>query len=236
MASTITYVNAVNRLLRIAAIIRGDDDDITLFTESQHAADISLAQIALQDELDEVAADNALPYEITTTTFTSVSGQVAYSLASDFHRFWEQVPFLYISADNEQVFEYPGGEQALRHEIFDYRTQQGDPYWWYFLDEDKTGATIGLFPVPDASSAGTIYSYQYEKQLSLSSESDLLPFYNDAQARAYISMATQRFKYMRDKVELGSLPLDPTYSNARTRLLGHLKQKDSRMMYGNHYG
>ena len=45
------FVGAVNRLLRLNAIITGDDDNITTFSDTQHAAAISLAQIAIQDEL-----------------------------------------------------------------------------------------------------------------------------------------------------------------------------------------
>ena len=45
------FIAAVNRVMRINTIIKGDDDNITTFSDTQHAASISLAQISIQDEL-----------------------------------------------------------------------------------------------------------------------------------------------------------------------------------------
>ena len=67
-----TFVDAVNRVMRIEGILRGDDDAITDFTSSQHAASIEFAKIAIQAELAWLTSLETLdiPYERTTGTVT----------------------------------------------------------------------------------------------------------------------------------------------------------------------
>lgn len=57
------FLSAVNRVLRTNNIIRGDDDAITTFSDTQHNATLNLALIAIQDELTETVADRLISYE-----------------------------------------------------------------------------------------------------------------------------------------------------------------------------
>src|SRR5689334_25409676 len=53
--------------MRIEGILRGDTDAPTTFSDLQHGATINLAQISIQDELNELTSDTLLPYEKKTT-------------------------------------------------------------------------------------------------------------------------------------------------------------------------
>ena len=88
------FVNGVNRVLRHAGIIAGDDDDLNSFSDTQHANLSRKAQIAIQDELAELFADKVFPYEQTQAFITLSSGTRTYSLDSNFIRFLDKNPFL----------------------------------------------------------------------------------------------------------------------------------------------
>ena len=49
-----TFLEAVTRIMRSEGIIRGDKDAPVSFSDLQHGATIQLAQMAIQDELNEL--------------------------------------------------------------------------------------------------------------------------------------------------------------------------------------
>ena len=83
------FLEAVNRVLRLEAVLQGDDDDLTSFTQTQHAATSSLAQLAIQSQLADLVSDGFIDYEDAEGTFTSTNLTRTYSLASDFQRMQE---------------------------------------------------------------------------------------------------------------------------------------------------
>ena len=84
------FLSAVNRVLRLAGIIAGYDDNLTSFSDTQHEAMSNLAQISIQDELNDLVADKVLPYEQATAFITIVTGTRIYSLANDFIRMQDE--------------------------------------------------------------------------------------------------------------------------------------------------
>ena len=225
-----TFLDGLNRLLRINNVIKGDDDNVVAFTDTDHASDIELGQIAIQDELADLVSDHFIGYEENSASFTSVASTTTYSLATDFVRMVGQNPFLYDSTNNVQIFEYPGGKDALRHNVPDYASQTGDPHWWYL--EPDTTKKVSFYPTPDASNAGKVYSYDYEKDVSVSAATETLPFINTITYQAFISMAARRFKFMLIEKPLGELNQDPTYSGAKSRLVALMRHRDPRKKYG----
>ena len=228
------FLGAVNRLFRITRIIKGDDDALTNFTTTQHAANLELAKIAIQDELGDLVADSLIPYEDASSTLTSVSGTRVYTLASDFIRFYGNNPFLYDEENNRAIPRYRGGEDRLRHEILDYKTQSGDPSLWYPVE--GTSKQIGLFQVPDDANAGKVYSYDYEKDVSVDLYTDTLPFHTETEAQAFVGASVRRFQFMHDGLNLEDLPRDPLHTNAKARLAQLMRMYNPRKRYGNKYG
>ncbi len=221
-----TLIQAIARIMRIEGIIRGDTDAPTTLSDLQHGATINLGAIAIQDELIEIASDVMLPYEKTTTgSIATVAGTRSYSLAADFVRF-VGTPMLYCSADNFEMFEFPGGEERLKLEVPNYRTAQADPFAFYF--EYGTTKKISFYQVPQSVKT---YVYDYEKDISVTNATDTLPFHNEIEAQAFCRLAARRFKYMFQELNLADLDSDPERMKAKTTLFDLIVGKNATKHY-----
>ena len=225
-----TFLQAVNRVLRSAAILRGDDDEVSTFSDVQHNAALNLAIVAIQSELADLMADRMISYEKTSGSIVTVSGTRTYAVAADFVRFYGQRPFLYNATDNLAMYEYNGGVDSLRHDILDYQTQAGSPHHWYW--EDTTTKKIGLFPVPNSAET---WAYDYEKDVSVTASSDTLPFHNEMEAQAFCDMATPHFKLLLTRQDTGALAQNASYTMAKARLSGLLRPTEPNNRYGSVY-
>lgn len=225
-----TFLDAVNRVLRIEGIIRGDDDDIVAFTETQHASAISLAMIAVQDELSEIVSERLIPYEKATSTISLIAGTRTYSLISGFIRFFGERPSFYDSTDNVRIYEWAGGEDRLRDQDYQYKTTQGAPSWWYW--SDTTSKEVAFYSVPSSAYNGRSLSYDYEKSVMVSNSSDTMPFHNNEEFYAFSGMAARRFNFMRTQQPQGLLTEDATYNNAKSRLYAFLRPSNPSKHYG----
>jgi hypothetical protein len=226
-----TFLDAVNRVLRTNGIIKGDDDNISTFNDLQHNATLNLAMIAIQDELVELVSDRLLPLERAEGTITTSAGVRTYSLASDFIQFYGH-PLLYDSANNRHLYEYPGGEQALRLQIYDYKTQSGDPNWWYL--EDAASKKIAFYQVPDRAKT---YTYDYEQSVYVENSTDEIPLHSKEEAHTFCVMCSRRFKFLFESAQNTDLVLaqDPAYMGAKSRLIRLIKGKNPYRQYGKHY-
>lgn len=229
-----TFIDGVNRLLRINRIIFGDDDNITTFSDTQHAADISLAQIAIQSELTDLIADKLLPYEKTNTTISLTTGTRAYTLASDFIRFFGSKPSFYDSTANVRIYEYPGGEDVLMNVDYQYKTNQGAPVTWYW--ERTTTKQVAFYNVPDSTYNSRSLSYEYEKSVMVTNSTDTLPFHNNEEYFSFIDMASRRFQFVRTNKPTGLLDSDGTYVSAKSRLYELIRGTNKNNWYGKRYG
>lgn len=226
----IEFIDAVNRILRINGVIRGDDDAITTFSDTQHSGDIQIAQIAIQDELVELISDKLIPYEHTTGTITLSTSTRSYALASDFIRFFE--PSFYDATDNVRYWEFKGGEQALMLCDYQYKTTEGSPMYWYW---DNTNAKkVAFYNIPSASYNGRSLSYDYEKSVTVANSTDTLPFHNVEEYYAFCSMAARRMEAMM-KGGQADLNMDPVYNSARARLLNLIRPTSPCNSYGKQY-
>jgi len=229
-----TFIDGVNRLLRINTIISGDDDDITTFSDTQHAADISLAQIAIQSEIAELVSDRLISYEKDSATITLLTGVRTYGLETGFIRFYGRNPSFYDSTDNIRIYEYPGGEDYLKDTDFQYQTTQGGPRFWYWVD--STSKTVGFYNVPIASYNNRSLSYDFETSVMVSNSTDTMPFHNIEEFYAFSDLAARRFKFLITKQPVGELTKDATYSNAKSRLYALMRSTNPKSWYGNRYG
>lgn len=236
-----TFLEAVNRILRIEGIIRGDDDAISAFSDTQHAANIEFAKLAVQDELSHVTGYEFVPKEEANGTITTVSGTRVYTLSADFVQFADFSPFLVEedgsgNAQTNRVFEYRGGERQLRRDFPQYRENGGTPSWWYFSHGDFKG--VGLYPVP--SSAET-YRYYYEKDTSVSVETDTVPFVSTEEANAFAQAAARRLKFYRlpeptrSQMFPRGIDGDAVIEASRAKLMRLLAGKSPHPNYGRQY-
>lgn len=227
------FLDGVNRILRINTIIKGDDDNITTFSDSQHAADISLAQIAIQDEISEIISDRLISYEKTSGTITLLTGTRTYALPAAFVRFYGIYPSFYDSTNNVRIYEYIGGEERLKDSVYTYQTDQGSPVYWYW--SDTTSKQIAFYNVPDSTYNNRSLSYDYETSVLVTNSSDTLPFHNNEEYYAFTSMAARRLSFMIQRLPTGDLSLDSTYKNAKSRLYNLMSPVNAGNRYGRKY-
>lgn len=226
-----TFLDAVNRVMRASTLIRGDDDNITAFTDTQHSANLQLAMIAIQDELIEIASDNMLDLELAEGTIATSAGQRVYNLASDFVRF-EGDAFFYKAESNFLISQYPGGRRTLKRTIYDYKSQTGDPHWWYW--EPSSRKKVGFYQVPDGVYN---YTYDYQRSVYVEVETDEMPFHNREEADTFCQMAGRRFKFSFERAEniQVSMQMDALYQNAKARLYNLMRPTTARLNYGRVY-
>jgi hypothetical protein len=223
--------------LRTCAVIRGDTDTVTSFSETQHNASLNLAIVATQNELVRLISDRLIPSErLTSGTITTVANQRTYSLASDFTRFYG-TPHLTNQSSSVQVYEYPGGLEKLQTDIYTYATDTGQVNNWYW--EPTSTKKLGFFQVP--SSSGEIWAYEYEGSVLIDDASDFLPFHNDEENFMFIEMAARRFKFMFEDVKneldiQAVLEKDTTYRSSKAALMNLIKGVKPSRSYSNFYG
>lgn len=229
-----TFLDGVNRVLRLNYIIRGDDDAITTFSDTQHSSDIQLAQIAIQDEIGELVSERLISYEKDSATITLLTSTRTYVLDSGFIRFYGSNPSFYDSTDNVRIYEYNGGEDALRDFDYQYQTTTGGPMWWYWVD--TTSKTVGFYNVPSSAYNNRSLSYDFETSVMVTNSSDTLPFISTEEYHAFSQMSARRMKFLREETPVGDLPKDPTYSNAKSRLYALMRPTNPSSFYGKRYG
>lgn len=235
-----TFLEAVNRILRLNAIIRGDTDGVSTFSDTQHNASLNIAIVAVQDELTRLVAERLIPKERSTSGSITLSTNArTYDLASNFTRFYG-VPHFYRSSENVQIYEYPGGLEKLQIEIYNYKTQYGSPNWWYWEPVNSTYKKVGFFLVPSSSENGNVWTYDYEASVMVSAVSDTMPFHNDEENYSFVGMCARRFKFIFEDVKnegdiAGILDKDQTYKSYKATLLKLIKGQNACKTYGAAY-
>jgi hypothetical protein len=229
-----SFLSAVNRMLQLNGIIRGDTDVLASFTDTMHASTSAIAQIAVQNEITELSSRGTLPYQHKITgSLTLLAGTRSYALAADFISMWSDAPFFYDATQNYQIFQYQGGEEQLRNDILTYRTDAGAPNWFYF--ELGTSSKASFYPVPDSSVNNRAIAYDYNASVNVSASTDSIPFSTTDQQYAFCEMAARRFKFLFEgKVDV-PMDSDPVYREARSRLFSLLKWKQPGRRYGRVY-
>ncbi len=222
------YLGAVNRVLVNAFILKGDDDLIVNFTGNQHEATIRVAKNAIQTELDSFLSFFQVDYEKTTGEVVTVASQRTITLPSDFVRFWNDNPFLYLNTDaSRRLYEWHGGENHLRQQDQTYLTNEGVENWWYW--DSTTVKSIAFFQVPNAVRT---WKFDYAKNVSVVNGTDPIPLHSEQESRALIDMASRRFSYMIDKErDLSNLESDREYSTSYGTLMNLIRHKNPRNNY-----
>ena len=233
-----TFLDVVNRVMRINTVIGADDDDLTTFDDTQHVATLQIAKIAIQSTLTELTSDRIIPYEEADGTITVSTGTRVYALPADFIRFKGQNPFLLkldgsSNSENITVNEYPGGEESLRRGILDYREQPGEPRWFYIIMSSTK--QVGLYQVPDSSVNGVSYRFPYEKSVYVTVAADTMPFTTQQESDAFSDMAARRFQFLFTNQPIEGLERDSVYAAGKTNLMNLLRKTNPANGYGYRY-
>jgi len=199
---------------------------------------LQIAKIAIQSTLTELSSDRIIPYEEADGTITALDGQRVYALPADFIRFKGENPFLLklnsgSTSDNITVNRYPGGEEALRRQVLDYRTQPGESRWFY--EVNSSVKQIGLYQVPDSSINNVVYRFPYEKSVYVVVAADVLPFSTQQESDAFADMAARRFQFMFTSQPIEGLERDSVYAAGKSNLMNLLRRTNPTGAYGYSY-
>ena len=216
-----TFLEAVTRILRNNALLRGDTDAPASFTDTNHNASLQLAQVAIQDELTNLAADRLIPYEKASTSIGLTTNTRLYSLPSEFTGFYGSAHF-YDSTSNTLIPMYPGGLEALQIRVPSYLTQFGSPNWFYM--EPGITKKVGFHQIPDSTFNGRTLTFDFERSILVTDATDTMPFHNTDENNSFCMAAGRRFKFMyedtENKADIQSiLDNDVSYRTARATLL-----------------
>jgi hypothetical protein len=222
----VTFLEAVTRIMRAEGILRGDTDAPTSFSDLQHGATISLAQIAIQDELNELVSDSLIPYEHAPDgSIVTIAGTRSYSLPTNFVQMFGR-GVLYDATSNVLLYEFPGGEARLAVSYYDYKTAQSTPQYWYF--DATTTKKIAFWPVPQGS---VTYIFDYEKDVSVTNASDTMPFHNNMEAQAFCRLAARRFKLLYQGLDAAAIAADPERVAAKATVMSLITGKNPSSRY-----
>lgn len=233
-----TFLEAINRILRVTTVMQWDDDDITSFSQNQHAATISLARQAVQHVVNDLTSDEFLFPEDAQGHLTMVDGTRTYSLASDFVRLQGKEPWFHglegaagTDANSQFLAYYPGGEDILKKQVPKYTSQTGTPQWYYFTGDRE----IGIYPIPGTEANGNVYRYDYQKDVMPESESDSLPVYSDAQGYSFVDAAARVFTFLWTTQPVDGLDNDSIYKKGKGALMALNRKRKSNNKYGYRY-
>jgi hypothetical protein len=193
-----TFLEAVTRVLRLNAILRGDTDAPSSFSDTNHNASMQIAIMAIQDELASLVSDRLIPFEKGSNTISLSTSTRTYDLDSTFIQFYG-FPHFYDSTDNRIIPMWPGGQESLQLHDFKYSTNTGTPNWWYW--EPTTTKKVGFYNVPNSTYNGRSLTYHFEKSVYVSLSTDTMPFHLAEESNTFCVMAGRRFKFLFEDIK-----------------------------------
>lgn len=209
-----TLLNAVNEVLKKVQSI---STDLTLLTDSAKQRDINLAVQTWNEATDLLftSAEIPIPQEQAESTITLVASQRDYALASDL----VQMRWPLIDKTNSQfIYEHPGGY----NEILLEDPEQDDDGLAITAAIRATDGKLYLSRSPTSDDAGKVYTYQYDKDIGVSSASDTVPF-GDMTFRAMVVAAAQLWNAQRNNIFNKVLFDSAMAQAARTAKMDHAR-------------
>lgn len=217
-----TLLNGCNEVLKRVNMIQGDSGSLTSLTDSGRQVYIDLT-VQLWNEVMESMysmSNIPLPLELTSDSITLAASDRDYSLASDL----VQLHFPLIDTTNGQyINEYPGGYLQLIED---------QPFPSNYTGLPRLGAispvdgTLYLDFIPTSDEAGRVYTYQYDKDVSVSAAADTFPF-TDAVFRALVPAVAERWKQERQQMFN-----EATYRKAMSTAVRLLSRKQQNNTWG----
>lgn len=183
-----TLLNATNEILKRSGIIAGDAGLLTTLTDSARQRPIDVAVQIVNEGIAELytTCEIPMPNEQDEDTLTLVTGTRAYTLATDL----VQLRWPFIDKTNNQfLYQYHGGYNAML--LLD--TEQDDTGLPQYGAIRPTDGKLHLDRAPTSVENGRIYTYQYDKALTLTLLTDTVPF-GDVVFQAMVPVWVQLWK------------------------------------------
>lgn len=200
-----SLLEAVNEILSEVGFIAGDAGDLTSLTDSSRQRPIDMAVRAVNIGIDELYSATAKPHpqEQAESTITLATGDRSYALATDLVQLrWPLID----KTNNQYITEFPGDDPYNDMLIHDpEQDDDGLPFWGAI---SPVNGELHLDRDPTANENGRVYTYQYDKDLSLSLSTDEVPF-RDAVFRSMVYVWVEIWKSeMRREADAGKLRMN----------------------------
>ncbi len=183
-----TLLNCVNEVFKRVGLIHGDSAALTTLTSTARQRSIDVTKQIVNEGIDELysISDKAMPKEQAEDTITLVVGDRDYALADDLVTMrWPMID----KTNNQYLQPYAGGYNQM---IFD-DPEQDDTGLPHFAAIRPTDGLLYLDRAPTSEEAGRVYTYQYDKELELTTAASTVPFGNTV-FRAMIPVWAQLYR------------------------------------------
>lgn len=220
MAKTVTFLTAVNDVLKQARVIQGSSGELTSFTDSSRQAFIDVMIRSWNDVLHELSRAGILEGEVNTSTFTLVTDTREYSLATDFVR---MVGNPVEPTNNSILKPYPGGWLKMREDQPDPDDFDGRPNYWA-INEDTGNIRVDTNPTSQEN--GLVYTYAYEAAINLTATGNTFPF-DDQVVRSLYDAVVQTYEFKMKK-QFNA----PIFQAAMARAAHFARRQKARSYYG----
>lgn len=182
-----TLLNGINEVLKKVRVIQGGGE-LSSLTDAGRQNHIDNAVQAWGEAVDELysVADVAMPSGQGESTITLATGTRNYALATDLVRLrWPLID----KTNTQFIYQYPKGYNGLLVDD----PEQDDTGLPHYAAIRPTDGQLFLDNAPAAADNGKVYTYQYQKDLTLDEASDQLPF-SDSVFRAMVPAVAELWK------------------------------------------
>lgn len=183
-----TLLDGVNEVLKRVNTIAGDASALTTLVDSSKQHDIDIALQVINEGIIKLYTSSGieLPGEGASSTLTLVLNQREYSLATNL----VQIRWPMVDRTNTQfLYEFPGSYQDML--LLDpEQNDTGLPTWGTINPGNNL---LHVDRAPTSAEAGRTYYYEYDKDVTLSTATDSMPF-SDTCFRAMVPAWVQLWK------------------------------------------
>ncbi len=219
-----TLLQTVNDVLKKVFVIQGDSGDLSTLSDSARQIYIDLAVSSINETIDDLytASNEPMPNEVVEGTITLATSDRDYALPAAL----VQIRWPLIDQTNGQyIVEYPGGYEAMFADQAYPANYTGLPTSAAIRPSD---GLLYMDRIPTSDENGNVYTYMYDKDVSLSVAADTVPF-SDAVTRALIPAMAERWKRARNRGYSES-----TYNKAMGIAATLVRQKQQNSSYLRH--
>ena len=221
-----TFLQAVNDTLKRVGFIAGDSGDLASFTDSARQGAIDIVIQNWNEVVDEIYSLGSLRGEQATGTITLVTDDREYAAPSDYLRMAGQnyQTRVMVSVENLRLFAYPGGYERMFLDQPDPSSYVGQSNYWAM---NKANDQFRLDRIPTDSESGDVYSFLYDKRITLAAVADTFPF-DDIVVRALVPVVAEIWR-----LDKNGQPREQLSANAGfNRAVGLLASPQARTRYG----
>lgn len=184
-----TLLNSVNEILKRVGLIAGDSGLLTTLTDSARQAAIDVAVQVVNEGIDDLYSTTTVgkPNGQGEATITLATGDRSLALAgTGFVRLrWPMID----KTNTQFLHQFPGGYDAM----LSSDPEQDDTGLPVYAAINPVNGELHLDRAPTSVENGRIYTYQYDKDVSLAAAADTVPF-KDAVFRAMVPAWVQLWK------------------------------------------